>query len=78
MKCALVIERENAGPLVVSSDSFYQLSKFKNKLDEKSYRTNIKSLTIVSLMDLDDLMSIEIILKESTPEPPQEVPGIPP
>lgn len=77
MKCALVIERENAKPLVVASESFYQLSKFKDKLDQKIKNTNIRSTSIIALMDLDDLMSIEIILKESTPEPPLELPGIP-
>jgi len=64
-KCALVIERENMGPLIITCDSFVMLSKFKEKLDRKIERTRIQKTSIVGLMNLEDFMSIEEIVKES-------------
>lgn len=63
--CALVIERVAMKPLIIVSDSFYQLSKFKDKLDGKLSCSNIEQTSIVGMMKLEDLMSIEQIIKES-------------
>lgn len=65
MRCALVIERRETSPIIITCDSFYQLSKFKNKLDQKIEKTSIIRTSIVGLMDLEDFMSIEEIIKES-------------
>lgn len=77
--CVLVIERDRAPPIVIAYDSFYSLSKFKDKLDSRITGTRVKATHIVGLMALEDFMSIEQILKESPQElPPSPIRGNPP
>lgn len=61
--CALVIERNGKTPLVIMSESYLMLSKFKDKLDSKIKDKRIKT-AIVGPMDLEDFMSIEGIVTE--------------
>lgn len=63
--CVLVIEKKNQNPILVSSASFTQLSKFKEKLDRQIHRNeNIVRTSIVSMIDLEEFLSVEEILKE--------------
>ena len=61
--CALVIERNGKTPLVITSESYLMLSKFKDKLDAKIKDRPIKT-SIVGPMDLEDFMSVEEIVTE--------------